>query len=285
MSQTDYRDAQIVALAARVRELEEREIRSEGRFHALIQSLDVGIVVQGPKTEILLCNPKALELLGLSENQLRGLSSFDPNWNILTEDGRPFAPEDPPVAQAIKTKRPVQDVVIGVQPRQHSHRVWLLVNAVPQLDESGGIVQVVATFTNITAYRHAAELIREKERHIAELATPLVPLGHGVVLLPLLGKVDAERVGRMIEVMLDGVVARRARIVMLDITGVTTMDSQLAVGIVKAAQAVRLLGARLWLTGVRGQVAQELVRLDADLSSITTRATLAQAIGEALRAS
>ena len=54
MSQTDYRDAQIVALAARVRELEEREIRSEGRFQALIQSLDVGIVVQGPKTEILL---------------------------------------------------------------------------------------------------------------------------------------------------------------------------------------------------------------------------------------
>ena len=285
MSQSDYRDAQIVALAARVRELEEREIRSEGRFQALIQSLDVGIVVQGPKTEILLCNPKALELLGLSESQLRGLSSFDPNWNILTEDGRPFAPEDRPVAQAIKTKRPVQDVVIGVQHRQHSHRVWLLVNAVPQLDESGGILQVVATFTNISAYRHAAELIREKERHIAELATPLVPLGHGVVLLPLIGTVDAGRVGQMIEVMLQGVVERRARIVMLDITGVTEMDSQLAVGIVRAAQAVRLLGAKLWLLGVRGQVAQELVRFDADLSSITTRATLAQAIGDALRAS
>ena len=280
MSEKDYLEAQVVALAARVRELEEREILSEGRFQALIQSLDVGIVVQGPRTEILLCNPKALQLLGLTEDQLRGLSSFDPGWNILDDAEKPFAPADRPVAQAILTKRPVRGVVIGVQHRQDASRSWLLVNAIPQLDDKGDLVQVVATFIDLTAYRQATKLLLEKQRRLAELATPLVPLGAGVVLLPIVGTVDHERVDQMLEVLLEGVVLRRAQTVVLDITGVTQMDSQLAVGIVRASHAVRLLGAQLWLTGVRGQVAQELVRLDADLSSITTRATLELALRE-----
>ncbi len=280
MSEKDYLEAQVVALAARVRELEEREILSEGRFQALIQSLDVGIVVQGPATEILLCNPKALQLLGLTEDQLRGLSSFDPGWNILDDAEKPFAPADRPVAQAILTKRPVRGVVIGVQHRQDASRSWLLVNAIPQLDDKGDLVQVVATFIDLTAYRQATKLLLEKQRRLAELATPLVPLGAGVVLLPIVGTVDHERVDQMLEVLLEGVVLRRAQTVVLDITGVTQMDSQLAVGIVRASHAVRLLGAQLWLTGVRGQVAQELVRLDADLSSITTRATLELALRE-----
>lgn len=280
MSEKDYLDAQVVALAARVRELEEREILSEGRFQALIQSLDVGIVVQGPATEILLCNPKALQLLGLTEEQLRGLSSYDPGWNILDDAEKPFAPAERPVAQAILTKRPVRGVVIGVQHRQNASRSWLLVNAIPQLDDKGDLVQVVATFIDLTAYRQATKLLVEKQQRLTELATPLVPLGAGVVLLPIVGTVDHERVDQMLEVLLEGVVLRRAQTVVLDITGVTQMDSQLAVGIVRASHAVRLLGAQLWLTGVRGQVAQELVRLDADLSSITTRATLELALRE-----
>lgn len=280
MSEKDYLDAQVVALAARVRELEEREILSEGRFQALIQSLDVGIVVQGPATEILLCNPKALQLLGLTEEQLRGLSSYDPGWNILDDAEKPFAPAERPVAQAILTKRPVRGVVIGVQHRQNASRSWLLVNAIPQLDDKGDLVQVVATFIDLTAYRQATKLLIEKQQRLTELATPLVPLGAGVVLLPIVGTVDHERVDQMLEVLLEGVVLRRAQTVVLDITGVTQMDSQLAVGIVRASHAVRLLGAQLWLTGVRGQVAQELVRLDADLSSITTRATLELALRE-----
>lgn len=280
MSEKDYLDAQVVALAARVRELEEREILSEGRFQALIQSLDVGIVVQGPATEILLCNPKALQLLGLTEEQLRGLSSYDPGWNILDDAEKPFAPAERPVAQAILTKRPVRGVVIGVQHRQNASRSWLLVNAIPQLDDKGDLVQVVATFIDLTAYRKATKLLIEKQQRLTELATPLVPLGAGVVLLPIVGTVDHERVDQMLEVLLEGVVLRRAQTVVLDITGVTQMDSQLAVGIVRASHAVRLLGAQLWLTGVRGQVAQELVRLDADLSSITTRATLELALRE-----
>lgn len=280
MSEKDYLDAQVVALAARVRELEEREILSEGRFQALIQSLDVGIVVQGPATEILLCNPKALQLLGLTEEQLRGLSSYDPGWNILDDAEKPFAPAERPVAQAILTKRPVRGVVIGVQHRQNASRSWLLVNAIPQLDDKGDLVQVVATFIDLTAYRQATKLLVEKQQRLTELATPLVPLGAGVVLLPIVGTVDHERVDQMLEVLLEGVVLRRAQTVVLDITGVTQMDSQLAVGIVRASHAVRLLGAQLWLTGVRGQVVQELVRLDADLSSITTRATLELALRE-----
>jgi PAS domain S-box-containing protein len=155
MSELDYRDAQIVALAARVRELEEREVQREGRFQALIQSLEVGIVVLGSKAELVLCNPRARDLLGLSEAQLRGQSSIEADWNMLSQAGLPLALEDRPVAQAFKTKQPVRGVVLGVQHEQHATRVWVVVSAVPQLDEHGELLQVVVTFTDITAFRQA----------------------------------------------------------------------------------------------------------------------------------
>jgi PAS domain S-box-containing protein len=155
MSELDYRDAQIVALATRVRELEEREVQREGRFQVLIQSLEVGIVVLGRKSELVLCNPRALQLLGLSEAQLRGLSSMEASWNMLSEDGLPLAAEDRPIAQACKTKQPVRDVLTCVAHGQQAERVCLGVSAVPQLDEHGELSQVVVTFTNLTAYRQA----------------------------------------------------------------------------------------------------------------------------------
>jgi len=69
-------------LAARVAVLEATLAEREGRFAALIDGLQVGVVVQGPASEILLFNPKALELLDMTEEQLAGRSSLDPSWRV-----------------------------------------------------------------------------------------------------------------------------------------------------------------------------------------------------------
>ncbi|MFO0556156.1 MAG: PAS domain S-box protein [Polyangiaceae bacterium] len=132
----------------------ERELaRTGGLFRTLVEELRVGVLVQGPRAEILSSNRAALELLGLDDAQLLGMTSFDPEWNVIREDGLPFPAAEHPVPMAITTRRPVRGVVMGVYRPRRRDRVWLLVDAEPQLDAEGSVLQVVCTFSDCTALR------------------------------------------------------------------------------------------------------------------------------------
>ncbi len=117
---------------------------------------------------------------------------------------------------------------------------------------------------------------------IRDLSTPLIALSKNVILLPLVGSIDSRRALRVTESLLEAVMAHRASIAIVDITGVTVVDSQVANAIVLTARAVRLLGAQVFLTGIGPEVAQSLVNLGTDLSEIATRGSLQQAIQEVL---
>lgn len=127
------------------------------------------------------------------------------------------------------------------------------------------------------------ELIRSQAEMLAELSTPLVPITDHVVIMPLIGLIDAPRANRILETLLHGVSERRARVAILDITGVPVMDAQAADALVRIAGAVRLLGTRLVLTGIRPEIAQVLAGLDVDLKDITTFGTLQAGIASTLR--
>jgi rsbT co-antagonist protein RsbR len=131
--------------------------------------------------------------------------------------------------------------------------------------------------------RHQEEIIRMQETALAELSTPLIPITDTIVAMPLIGAIDSRRAQHVIESLLHGVASLRAQTAILDITGVSVVDSQVANALLRAAQAVTLLGARVVLTGIRPEVAQTLVGLGLDLSSITTRATLQSGIAVAMR--
>jgi len=140
--------------------------QSEEKFRNMVGDMQVGVILQGPKAEILMANPLALELLGLSENQLMGKTSFDPDWNVIREDGSPFAGAEHPVPRAIATNRPVHDVVMGVYRPITKDRVWLIVDAEPQLSDEGTVRQVVCTFVDITERKNAEAALRASEmRH------------------------------------------------------------------------------------------------------------------------
>ena len=134
---------------------------SEDKFRLLVNDMQVGVILQSPNAEIIMCNPKALILLGLTENELLGKTSFDADWNVIHEDGTNFPGETHPVVQAIATVRPVRKVVMGVYRPSKKDRIWLLVDAIPQLQEDGSIRQVVCTFTNITSLVIAKESLRK----------------------------------------------------------------------------------------------------------------------------
>ncbi|WP_179228396.1 PAS domain S-box protein [Leptolyngbya ohadii] len=154
---------------------------SEIRFRTLIEDLQVGVVVHGTQAEILLCNSKALDLLGLTEVQLLGKTSFDPDWNVIHEDGSPFPGQAHPSVQAIMTGRSVRNVIMGVNRPQQNDRVWLLVDAEPRLDENGNVQQVICTFSDISD-RQAA--LRERERAEAELKTQQAFLRQVIDVVP-----------------------------------------------------------------------------------------------------
>ena len=123
---------------------------SNDRVRNLIENLHVGILQQGPHAEILMTNEKALELLGLTKDQLLGKTSFDPDWNVIHEDGSDFPGSTHPVPAAIATEKPVRDVVMGVYRPKTKDREWLLVNAEPEFKTNGELDHVVCTFSSIS---------------------------------------------------------------------------------------------------------------------------------------
>lgn len=143
---------------------------SESQFRAIINDVRVGVMLQGPNAEILLCNPAACELLGLSEDQLRSKTSFDPDWNVIDEYGAPFEGVNHPVPQAIATRQPVRNVVMGVYRPKTRDRIWLLVSAEPRCAPDNSVTSVVCTFSDITTRRQLEETLRENEQRYLRLA-------------------------------------------------------------------------------------------------------------------
>lgn len=157
-------------------------------------------------------------------------------------------------------------------------------------DSDGNPVALSGMFQDLTQQQQAEQerlalqqqIIDSQRSFIRELSTPLIPLSHNVVLMPLIGTIDSSRSQMIIEVLLEGVASYQANTAIVDITGVSVVDTQVANAIIQAAQAVKLLGAQVILTGIGPAMAQTLVHLGADLSSIQTRGSLQRAIVDAL---
>ncbi len=127
-----------------------------------LTAMTEGVIVQNAKGQITFCNPAAEQILGLSRDQLRGLTSTDPRWRAIHEDGRDFPGSTHPATMALKTGMRQRNVTMGIE-LPSGERRWLLVNAEPIFDY---IVKtepsrVVATFTDITE-------ARETRRHLIE---------------------------------------------------------------------------------------------------------------------
>jgi PAS domain S-box-containing protein len=136
----------------------------------------------------------------------------------------------------------------------------------------------------LAARREAEEANRAKDALIEELSTPVITIWDGVLLSPVIGSLSRERADLMTAALLDAVVSRRARHVILDVTGARTVDADVVRRLTRAASAVRLMGAGCTLTGIGAQVARTLVRAGIDLTGIELRRTPADGLRSALRA-
>ncbi|MFH0517962.1 STAS domain-containing protein [Streptomyces sp. M41] len=143
-----------------------------------------------------------------------------------------------------------------------------------------GTLRLVMLETNTAA---GQELINRQRLELLEIATPVIKLWEGIVAVPLIGTLDSARSQVVMETLLDAVVEQHARIAILDITGVPTVDSLVAQHLMKTVAAARLMGAECIVSGIRPAIAQTIVHLGIDLSSVLTRASLADALAYALQ--
>ncbi|MCS6842457.1 MAG: HAMP domain-containing protein [Roseiflexus sp.] len=125
---------------------------------------------------------------------------------------------------------------------------------------------------------------REQLRTVVrQMSVPIIPIMEGVLVAPLVGEIDAERAELLQQRLLNRIVAERAQVAILDITGVPIVDAQIGAWLIQATAAARLLGARCILVGINPEVSQALVSSGIDLGNLVTRATLREGLEYAMR--
>jgi anti-anti-sigma regulatory factor/PAS domain-containing protein len=157
----------------------------------------------------------------------------------------------------------------------------LLLNFFPIPDAHGAVAEVGCLFSDVTDFVEAHETIDAQEDAIRELATPILALEDGVLVAPLVGAMDTSRAHDLTERLLHAITRARARIVILDVTGVPVIDSAVSHELLNAAAVARLMGARVVMSGISTDHARAISGLGVGTSDIETVSTLADAVAVA----
>ncbi|GAA2600188.1 STAS domain-containing protein [Dactylosporangium fulvum] len=147
------------------------------------------------------------------------------------------------------------------------------------------LVDEMGLFTFDTYAKARESIIADQTEQLLELSTPVVKLWDGVVAVPLVGTLDSARAQVVMEKLLQTLVDTGSGFAIVDITGVLAVDTQVAQHILKTVVAARLMGAECIISGIRPQIAQTVVALGIEFGDIVTKASLADALQHALRAS
>lgn len=261
-------------------------LRLYQQFRDAVDSISDGFAIYDNDDRLIFCNRRFRELYPKSSAMMVVGRSFEELVRAGALAGEYSEAEgglEEFIAQRVAIHR-----ALGTSESQLSNGCWI--RASDQRTSDGGIVCI---HTDITEVRRAEELRRQRDLQdemlraqevlLAELSTPILRISEETIVVPLIGAIDSGRAQRVVESLLEAVAAQRSDVVILDITGVPLVDTQVANVLLQCARAVRLLGTRLVLTGIRPDVAQTIVALGIDLGDIVTRADLREGIRFALR--
>lgn len=136
------------------------------QFIALVENLAVGVVKHLPDSSIVLANNKALELLGLTKDQIIGKTPFDPSWHVINEQGTELPGNEHPAAIALSTKSPIRNMIMGVYRPLSKDRIWISTTAIPTLDQFGSLLHVIVTFSEVSELKRKELQLKETNRMV-----------------------------------------------------------------------------------------------------------------------
>lgn len=141
----------------------------------------------------------------------------------------------------------------------------------------------IANTVGVSFVQERERIIRQQQEAIRELSTPVLQVRERLLILPIIGVIDPQRARQLTEQLLRGIRANRAKVVVIDITGVPSVDSGVANHLVQTVDASRLMGATVIVTGLSSEIAQTLVTIGVDLTKMKTVGDLQGGIEEAER--
>ena len=141
----------------------------------------------------------------------------------------------------------------------------------------------IANTVAVSFVEERERVIRQQQDALRELSTPVLQVRERLLILPIIGILDTQRAQQLTEQLLRGIRTHRAKVVVVDITGVPEIDEAVANHLVQTVDASRLMGAGVIVTGLSAEIAQTLVTIGVDLSKLTTVGDLQGGIEEAER--
>lgn len=146
--------------AKRIRASDKVWENGEKQLLSLLHHLETDVVVDAPDGRILFSNHSAFRILGLTEEQLQRKKAIDPAWHFVSENGTPMPLEEYPANRVISIKESIPDLVAGISRLVTKNRVWVIVNAFHEFDNSKQLNRIVVTFVDITSRKKAEERIQ-----------------------------------------------------------------------------------------------------------------------------
>ncbi len=170
----------------------------------------------------------------------------------------------------------------GWRIRKDGSRFWSSVIISPIRDRTGEVTGFVEVARDLTERREQEQLVQRQRDEILELSTPVIEVWEKVLVLPVIGTLDSLRAARLTEGLLERIAREQAEVVIVDISGVPAIDTDVAQHLLKTVEAARLMGTVSILSGVRPETAQAIVHLGIELGSLRSRNSLRDALQLAL---
>jgi rsbT co-antagonist protein RsbR len=304
-------EQELIAARAEIETLREQLAENNARTEALyelLQQAPIPIsIMQGPDHIVSFSNKANFQVIGIEASQMIDKSvreslagrGYDPLFDLLDQvytTGVPFQGESPPASfdrHGTGTLVPTVFNTLYYPSRNTEGTITGVMCVATDVTDQVEARQQVEAMNEVLEARVAermqeiedlnVQIIETQKQALRELSTPLIPITNEVVIMPLVGTIDSQRAQQVMETLLEGIAHYQAELAIIDITGVSVVDTQVAQSLIRAAQAVNLLGAQVMLTGIQPKIAQTLVHLGTDLSDITTRGSLQTGIAAALK--
>lgn len=259
-------------------------------LRGILEATPEGVAYIEVSGEVSFYNQRLIELWQISEDVIRHGSlaemnavlaerMVDPRVMIeLIERVRTTGQKEGRVALELKDggalECTVREVVVDGKP---AGRIWLFRDITEQRRAARALAESEANLRSI---------VEEQQRLIStiqEIGTPVLPIYNQVLVLPLVGHLDGTRSAHLMDALLQAIQRYQAMVVIIDITGVSVVDTSVANSLIESTRAAELLGAQCVLVGISSAVARTIVHLGLDLTSVVTKRDLQAGVAYALR--